>query len=521
MTNSPKLAQAEALLARGQFREVHVLCLETLQENEREAHAFFLLGVIAGEHNNFRKAEELFARAVDLAPQDARYHAHRAKALVGLQRRAEARAAAEQAAALGAPDALTFDTIGVVLSYAGDHERAAAAFAEAVARDGGNANFWNNLAVSQQFAGDFDAARIAFGRALEIEPGRRGALTGLVQLTKQTRDANHLSELEAQFAGESDANARLMLGHAIAKTYEDLGEWEMSLRWLIEGKAAKRAALGYRAESEWPVFEAAMEAARAARGKTGDDTREPIFIVGMPRSGTTLCDRILSNHSQVRSAGELDHIAALINTMSGRRAEEVMRAETLRGAGGLDLAALGRSYVETARPRAGNAAPRFIDKMPRNFLYAGLIAWAMPHARIICLRRDPMDTALSNYRQVFNAESAYYRYTYDMEEAARYVVMFERLVTHWRETLPPERYTEVRYEDLVANLEGETRRLLDFCGLPFEQTCLDFTSNDAPVATASSVQVRQPLYASSIGRWRRYGDALAPMQRVFADSGLA
>ncbi len=179
---------------------------------------------------------------------------------------------------------------------------------------------------------------------------------------------------------------------------------------------------------------------------------------------------------------------------------------------------LGADYLASTRPLTG-ATPRFVDKMPLNVLYAGLIHRALPNARIVCLRRDPMDVCLSNFRQLFATGFSYYDYAYDLEDVARYYVGFDRLVAHWRRTLPADRFTEIAYEDLVADQEGATRRLLAFCALRWDPRCLDFHENRAPVATASSVQVRRPLYSTAVGRWRRYGEALEPMRRVLAEAG--
>ena len=161
-----------------------------------------------------------------------------------------------------------------------------------------------------------------------------------------------------------------------------------------------------------------------------------------------------------------------------------------------------------------------MDKMPLNVLYAGLIHRALPNARIICLRREPMDVCLANYRQLFATGFSYYNYAFDQEDIARYYIGFDALVGHWRRTLPKDRFMDLAYEDMVADQRGQTERLLAFCGLAWEEACLSFHDQAAPVATASSVQVRQPLYATSVGRWRRHGDALAPMRAILNRAGL-
>ncbi len=183
-----------------------------------------------------------------------------------------------------------------------------------------------------------------------------------------------------------------------------------------------------------------------------------------------------------------------------------------------DLAALGAAYVESTRPRTGHT-PRFIDKMPLNFFYAPLIHRALPHAKIICLRRNPLDTCLSNYRQLFATNFSYYNYAYDLLETGRYYAAFDSLTAHWRAGLP-KNYLEVRYEDVVDHTEREARRLVEFCELPWDARCLAFQDNAAPVATASSVQVRQPIYRTSVERWRHYERELAPLRALLVDAGV-
>jgi len=247
--------------------------------------------------------------------------------------------------------------------------------------------------------------------------------------------------------------------------------------------------------------------------------QEPIFIVGLPRSGTTLTDRILSSHRDVFSAGELGNFALILKRAARTPPPFVLEAETLKAGLDLDPSELGKRYIDSTRPRTGHT-PRFVDKMPLNFFYAGLIHRALPNARIICLRRNPMDSCLSNYRQLLATSASNYDYALSLDSMGRYYARFARLAAHWRASLPADRFTEVWYEDIVLNQEGETRRLLDFAGLDWDPACLNFYENAAPVATASSVQVRRPLYATSIGRWKRYGDALASLQSALEAEGI-
>jgi hypothetical protein len=264
---------------------------------------------------------------------------------------------------------------------------------------------------------------------------------------------------------------------------------------------------------------AAFGAERFVRPTPGFASGEPIFVVGLPRSGTTLVERILSSHSQVLSAGELPNLGICLKRAAATPSNRVLDPETIERGVDCDLAAVGRHYVESTRPTTGSK-PRFVDKMPLNFFYIGFLRLALPNAKIVCLRREPLDSCLSLYRQLFAVTFSYYNFAYDLADIGRYYALFDRLMGHWEQVLPGH-VLQVQYEGLVRDQEHETRRLLEFCGLPWEPACLDFQANAAPVATASSVQVRAPLYKTSIGRWRRYAAHLGPVIEQLRAAGIA
>jgi hypothetical protein len=238
----------------------------------------------------------------------------------------------------------------------------------------------------------------------------------------------------------------------------------------------------------------------------------------MPRTGTTLVERILSSHPDVFAAGELSNLGLVLKRMAQTPSNRVLDPETLTKGVTLDAARLGEEYVESTRPRTGHT-PHFIDKMPHNFFYAALIHRALPNAKIICLRRGALDACLSNYRQLFATHFSYYNYAYDLLDTGRYYIEFDSLARHWRETLPAASYREVRYEDVVEHTEREARALVEFCGLEWNPACLAFHDNVAPVATASSVQVRRPIYRTAVERWRKYERELEPLRRLLEEAG--
>ena len=511
-------------LAHRRHREAHAICMEILKAEPRVADAWYFLGVIAAEHENHARACELFDKAIGVGPATARHHADKARSLIALSRREDALHEAESAIAIGNPSPRTLDTIGVALSRLGLHERAVPFYRDATTREPGNAAFWYNLGAGLQFMGDFEAAADAYRRTLAIDPRDVRAWSALVLMTRQTPEANHRQELEALFATLTDAGDRLNIGHALAKTAEDLSDLDAAMMWLDRAKAAKRAQSGHDIAATATLFEAAAATVSPQAGTAvtpGWMDPSPVFIVGLPRTGTTLIDRILSQHSQIQSAGELSDFALELKRRAGTPSPYVLDAPTLAAGERLDLSALGKAYVSRARRVVGQDVPKFVDKMPLNFFYVPLILRALPHARVICVRRHPLDTILSNYRQLFATGYSYYGYAQDLAWTADYYVRFDRLISVFRQALPPEQFTEVAYEDVVADIEAEARRLIRFCALAWEQQCVNFHENAAPVATASSSQVRQPLYATSVGRWRRYLKHLKPAIEVLEANGIA
>ncbi|HEX9207664.1 MAG TPA: sulfotransferase [Steroidobacteraceae bacterium] len=466
-------------------------------------------GVRAAEQGRVQQGLALIREACSRDPADAEALAQLGRWLSKLHRQAEALAAVERALQLQPQDGRTLDTIGVVLSRAGAHERAVECFDRAVAAWPTAAGPRFNQASSLKFLGRFAEAEAAYEACIARDPRHWRAHAALAQLRPQTHRSNHVARLAALLAeGELSPDDELTLRHALAKELEDLGRHEEAFTHLQLGKARRRATLDYDFERDRRLFEQVQAAfgdvvpapARAASG--------PIFVVGMPRTGTTLVERILSSHSQVASAGESQNFGVLLKRATGTPSPRVLDEATLQRSRSADFAELGRRYVEQTRPSPGR--PRFVDKMPLNFFYLGAIARALPDASLVVMRRNPLDAGLGNFRQLFATHFRYYDYALDLRDIARYYAAFDRLVAHWRRVLPG-RVHEIAYERLVSDPQGETERLLQHCGLAWEAGCLEFEKNPAPVSTASAVQVRRPLETGGIGRWRRFERQLQPL----------
>ena len=499
-----------------QYEAVHQASIEKITQDTKNPVPYFLLGRIAEEHGNHVKAQELFEQAHTLAPSDSFYAAQYARYLVTNGNQAGALQIMDRVIRLPINDAYTADTIGVVYSRTGFHERAVPFFEKAVEYDPAPANFHYNLAASLQFSGQFNQAESAFKACIKRDPDSYRAYSSLASLSRQSADKNYLPELKKLFAKlGDDADAALHLGHAIAKSLEDLDRHEESYDWLVKAKQKKREQLNYQAENDLELFNAAASLAKNGTSKSRKNysNAAPIFIIGLPRTGTTLVDRILSSHPDVVSAGELNTFAGLIKKATATPSNKVLDAETLTKIEDINMAEIGQDYISSTR-RLARGANRFTDKMPLNFFYVAAICRALPQAKIVILRRDPIDSCLSNFRQLFSTGFSYYNYSLSIEDTAKYYNAFDELIGHWLKTLPKENLHEIGYENIVNDQENQTQQLLSFCDLSWDDRCMRFHENLAPVSTASSVQVRQPLYSGSIGRWKKYGDRLDGIQDI-------
>lgn len=445
----------------------------------------------------------------------------RAQILMDLRHRTEAFTAAARAAELAGADPRLLQAVARIYTQTNAPEQAMPLLQRALGYAPDDPTIVYDTALCHFYLNRMDEAEALLNRALTLVPGNGFALQIRAQLHTQTAESNHVAELRGVLAQPRLRDTDAMLtSFALAKELEDIGEYAASFEALSQGNRIKRRSLSYDVNDDvramnnvmthytWSALDAIPD---------GDDTPGPIFIVGMPRTGTTLVERILGSHSGVVSVGEAVDFPIEMATQAKLAHARLALQDTdlVRASLSMDFAELGRRY-RTAVQQLARASGYTIDKLPFNFRYCGLIHKALPKARIVHLSRDPMDTCYAVFKTMFiNA----YHFSYQLDELAEYYVAYRRMMDHWREVMPGV-ILDLGYEQLVSDPEPQCRRLLEHCGLPWEDQVLEFHRSDRASTTASTAQVRRPFYRTSVQKWRNYARQMQPVLRRLAEAGL-
>ncbi|WP_111977676.1 tetratricopeptide repeat-containing sulfotransferase family protein [Algibacillus agarilyticus] len=563
--------QAQTFLNQQKYQEAHQCCIQILQQQPDFADAYFLLAMIAFTFSNNQKAIDVIHRALKFSPNNAEYQAHLAKCYAYEYDVVQAKKYADDARDQPDLSALTHDTLGVTYSKIGLHKNAVTCFERAVKQQPNNAQFQFNLAAAYKFIGAFLQASVHYQHVLAIEPEFYKAEYALATIRCQHLAAIHektndrvnerqidgietaaltlhqtdyqawIDQLQLKLENAKTAESQLFLAHSLALYFEKLQQPITAFTLLQQGKKAQLTAIDYHFSSDQLLFKQLKSMSKPSPSRSAQIETEnkylnqnlsqnpsqnqsnispakPIFVVGMPRSGTTLVERILSNHSTVNSAGELQQFGWLLKKMSGSTTPDLLDQDTLMQANNIDYAQLGQAYLNSTQIYAQDA-DLFIDKMPLNLLYVGHIIKALPHAQVVCLLRNPLDTIVGNYRQLFAVNYSFYNYAYDLISLANYYVEFYKLAHHWQKAFP-QHFKIVNYEQLVRDPQNQITALLNTCGLSTEASCFQIETNQSPVATASAIQVREPINTRSIGRWQKYNAVLSPVKQILQQAGI-
>lgn len=532
--------------AKGRHEEAVGAYRQALEIRSANPGAENNLGVALSNLGRRDDAVDAFTRALTLKPDYPDALNNLGAALVEMDRLAEAETAARRALELRPNYADAWNTLGAALRGAEKHDDALAAFERALELQPGNtaalcnlgntlnllnrpqeavpklervleidpalAEAQNGLGNAFEFLGRIPEAVALYRRAIELKPGYSGAYMQLVPLLPPAEAKALIPALEHSLErADPGTKARMQLCYALGRARDGARDYDGAFDAYAAGNRLKRQTLNYdvaKDEALMRRIEGTFDAAYFdARGDGGCKSEVPVLIIGMPRSGTSMVEQILASHSQVFGAGELNDLLRLVHGIDG--ADGAVYPETFAILSDEELEALGAAYAEGLSARAPEAA-KVIDKLPNNFLYMGAVRAILPRAKIIHCVRDPMDTCLSCHNLLFLFAQ---HYCYDLDELGRFYKSYSRLMAHFHRALPGW-ILDVRYEDVIEHQERETRRMLEFLELPWENQCLSFHETQRSVQTASSGQVRQPLYKSSIARWKRYQKHLGPLRNA-------
>jgi tetratricopeptide (TPR) repeat protein len=513
-TRDPRLLAPAAALCEGRIAVAEALLREHLKTHPTDVAAIRMFAEVAARLGRLHDAENLLARCLELAPGFA---AARHNYALVLHRQGKS------AAALGEIESLLTreprnpgyrSLHAAVLARLGEYDRAIAAYEDLLADYPTQSRFWMSQGHALKTTGSQAASIAAYRRSIELEPSLGEAYWSLANLKTYRFSQAEVATMGAQLArGDLREEDRWSFHFALGKALEDEGRYPESFEHYSAGNRMRRAAL------PWDAAEATSLVRRSrtvftrkffeARTGSGSPARDPIFIVGLPRAGSTLVEQILASHPAVEGTMELPDLPGLVKELSGRtrRAEASRYPEVLAELSSDDLRALGERYLASTRIQRKTAAPIFIDKMPNNWPHIGLIHLILPNARIVDARRHPLSCCFSAFKQHFSRGQSY---TYDLADLGRYYRDYVTLLSHFDAVLP-DRVHRVIYERMVEDTEAEVRRLLEYCGLEFDPRCLRFYENERAVRTASSEQVRSPIYRESVEHWRNYEPWLGPL----------
>ena len=503
----------------GDWRTVSTCSRKILKQKADEPEGHFLAGLAESGSGNataairaFERVLKLDARRYDAAIELARQYIH-------IGRHGEALRLLDNYESHLGNSPLYLDIAGTLYTWLDLHERALPVYQQANQLQPGIDLFQANLAACCVYLGRIDEARDIYLQLLERFPNHQRNHYELSRLQRAV-DTQHIEQMRGVLRSTNlPPEQNIFLYYAIGKELEDLEQWDEAFNYYRMAGDAATSVANYDVAADLKIIDSIIKIntkdwLAAGQGKVADGVAAgiPIFIVGLPRTGTTLTDRIISSHSCVESAGESYFMQMTLQQLSGVDPRQAMTAAVINTAAKKNSDKIAHGYLQAIGYRL-TGKPMFIDKFPENFLYLGFIARAFPQARIVHLRRNPMDTCFAMYKQSF------FRYAYNLEDLGQYYVAHNRLLRHWRAVLG-EKLIEVQYEQLVADQEGQTRILLDRLGLEFEPGCLDFVSNTAAAATASAVQVREKIHNRSVGRWQRFERQLQPLREHLDAAGI-
>lgn len=520
VTSQPGFAEAHynlglVLLEQKNYAAAADSFRQALASKSKYPEAHYHLGVVLGKQTRFDEAVSCFRQALSLNPEYAEAHFNLGRALLEKKSYAGAAASFRQALAFKPEDGEVYYNLGFALCEQKKFEEAIDNLQKALSFKPEYSDVYVCLARIYIIQGNFNKALVCCEKGLAANPDHAGCLMLLASLGAGATEKGIIAQQEKSFSEMSaDDEEKTTLAFALGKLHADLGDYDKSFFYIAEGNRLKRESYAYSIEEDELLFALIKKVFDESYVKShavgGSSDRTPIFILGMPRSGTSLVEQILASHPDVYGAGEIDDISQVVWQLTGGHAlPEIF--EKIPRSGGDFYSRLATEYLR--RLRKHSATAKFItDKHTHNFLFIGAILMALPNARIVHCVREPLDNCLSIYKNLFGDT---HKYAFDQQELGQYYLLYLDLMRHWHALFPGKIY-DIKYEKMIADQEGETRKLLEHCGLAWDDQCLSFYKTARDVTTLSWTQVRRPIYTDSIQLWQRYRQHLEPLRAILS-----
>jgi tetratricopeptide (TPR) repeat protein len=511
------LAKANELLAAGNTEQADEVCNQISVQHPSHADILRLQARIASQDGRLTIAEGLLKRIIKLSPTNSRAYADLGRFLGQQDRYSEAVDALEKAIELDSTVISSHQMHADYLSVLGRPTPALHSYEAALQLDPEFSPALVGRGHMLRILGRWDEAIDAYESAIKISPKFGDAWWSLAGLKRYRFSPDQVRQMQDSLAATHDSvDSEISLHFALARSFENESDFESAWQHYELGNLRKRETIRYDPVKTEVSHDAVIDFFNAdlfaGKNPPQSDGPAPIFIVGMPRAGSTLLEQILASHSQVEGAAELPYIGMLSAALGGKHSGEKIYPGVLADMSDEQIESIGKAYLYYSESNRPQKLPRFTDKMPSNFSYVGLIRLALPNAKIIDSRRHPLDACVANYRQLYAKGK---NHAYDLNECAEYFLEYDRVMNHWDEVLPGF-VLRVQYEDVIDDVETQVRRLLDFCELPWEDDCLKFYETERPVNTASMEQVRQPIYSDAVSYWENYEPHLDEIKEILA-----
>jgi tetratricopeptide (TPR) repeat protein len=515
------LDQAWKLINQRAVSKAHTAINELNKRYPASSDGWYASSFLAFQLRDAPVAISSIKKAIELEPEQIKWNIHLAHCLLLINDKAQALSMVLKLSDKVYSDLSTCTELALVLNKLNCHDLSEQHYQQALKLSPGNSQILFNLASVQRYLGKIEDAENNFDKVIMGNPNDYEAYLQRSGLRKQTPDYNHIKQLEKSLKrGIKSPLGKTQVYYALSKELEDTQDYQKSFSALDKGASNRRKHMKYNVSGDVDTINSIIKTFDAQvfnQPATGFDNNEAIFVLGLPRTGSTLIERIIGCHTDVISAGELNNFAmVMMNECKKISATQPKTKQALvELTRHINFKSLGKNYIDSTRPDTGNTA-RFIDKLPLNSLYVGLIHLALPNAKIIHVKRHPLDTCYAIYKQLFTDG---YPFSYSLDDLAEYYIAHHKLMAHW-ETVLPGVIHHVAYEDVINDIDKEAKDLIAYCDLDWQPQCVDFHNNKSASTTASASQVREPLYRKSMARWRNYEEQLAPLKLKLEQAGI-